>query len=108
MWGRMGREGRGGGDVVGPPGQSIGFAIAGTLAIDDVVVVGSEGGGPFGMASGCCPGLQEVFQILVVCVDLDRMCCPVNVDPLVSQCCHHCKLLFVVDRAVEFCCSEFS
>ena len=55
--GEDGKGGKGGGGVVGLPRQSIGLAIAGTLAIDDVVGVGSEGGGPSSMPSGCCRGL---------------------------------------------------
>ena len=86
----MGREGSGGGDVGGLARQSIGLAIAGTLAIDDVVIVGSEGGCPSGMSSGCCPSLGEILQILVVRVDLDRMSCSLDVDPPLFESCYHC------------------
>ena len=77
------------GDVVGSARQSIGLAIVGTLAIGDVVVVGSEGGGPSGMSCGCCLGLGEILQILVVSVDLDRMSCSLDGDPPLFESCYH-------------------
>ena len=55
--GEDGKGGEGGGDVVGSPRQSIGLAITSTLAVNDSVGVGSKGGGPSGMLSGCCSGL---------------------------------------------------
>ena len=43
-WERMGREGRG--NVVRTPGQGIRFAVGRPLAVQDGVVVGSEGSRP--------------------------------------------------------------
>ena len=62
--GEDGKGGEGGGGVVGAPRQSIELAIAGALAIDDVVVVGSEGGGPSGMSSGCCSSLCKESSLV--------------------------------------------
>ena len=69
--GEDGNGGEEGGNAVGSTRQGIGLAIAGTLAIDDVVVIGN----PSGMSSRCCPGLGEILQSLVISVDLDRMSC---------------------------------
>ena len=46
----------------------------------DCVVIGCHGGCPSGMSSGGSAGLGEVFQVLVVGVNLDRMCSPLDVD----------------------------
>ena len=62
--GEDGTGGEGGGNIVVSPRQSIGLAIAGALAIDDVVVVGSEGGGPSSMSYECCPGLGAYSRFL--------------------------------------------
>ena len=88
--GEDGEGGEGGRNAVGSARQSIGLAIAGTLATNDVVVVGSEGGGPSSMSSGCCRGLGEILQIFVVSVDLDKMSCSLDVDPLLFESCYHC------------------
>ena len=88
--GEDGKGGEGRGDAVGSARQSIGLAIAGTLAIDDVEVVGSEGGGPSSMSSRFCLGLGEILQILVVSVDLNRMSCSLDVDPPLFERCYHC------------------
>ena len=74
-WGgeRMGREGRGLGGVVGPPGQGVWFSIDGTLSVDDSVLMGGEGSRPPSMPPECSPSNVEVFQVLVICVDTNRV-----------------------------------
>ena len=49
------------GEVVWPPGQGIGMAIAGPFAVDDGVVVGNKCCSPPGMAVGGRPGCVEVL-----------------------------------------------
>ena len=63
------------------PGQGIGFAVGGAFSVDDGVVIGCQGSCPFGMLSGGSAGLGEVLQVLVVIVDLNRMCSSLDIDP---------------------------
>ena len=77
--GKMGREGRGGGRKSGFRDRA--FAVGGAFSVDDGVVIGCHGSCPSGMSSGGSAGLGEVLQVLVVSVDLNRMCSSLDIDP---------------------------
>ena len=77
--GKMGREGRGGGRKSGFRDRASALPFA--FSIDDGVVIGCQGSCPSGMSSGGSAGLGEVLQVLVVNVDLKRMCSSHDIVP---------------------------
>ena len=80
-WGKDGEGGEGRGPVVCPPGQRIGLAIGCSPPVDDVVGVGRQSRRPPGMPPGRSAGRAEVFQVLMVSVDLYMGSWTLQVDP---------------------------
>ena len=60
------------------------------------------------MATGGSAGCREIFEILVICVDLYGMLSSLHVDPLLSEPLDHGEELFVVYREVELGKGELS
>ena len=86
------------------PGQSICFAVGGAFSVNDGVVIGCQGSWP----SVGSAGLGEVLEVLVVSVDLNRMCSSLDIDPPLPKPLYHRKYFFVVDWVVELSCCEFA
>ena len=107
-WERMGREGRGGGDVVRTPRQGIRLAIGHPLAVQDGVVLCNESSRPPSMPPGCSTGRGEVLQVLVIGVDPDRSSNSFDVDSPLLKRLHHSQQLLIVDRVVELRRSELA
>ena len=70
-------------------GEGVGLSIGYALLVDDLVVVGSQGGCPPGMASGCSAGLREVLEVLMVGVDLNSVLGPLHIHSPVLEALHH-------------------
>ena len=60
------------------------------------------------MAAGGSPGSREIFQVFMVCVDLNRMCRSLEVHPPLFERCHHRQQFLIVDRVVQFCRCELA
>ena len=95
--GKDGEGGEGRGPVVCPPGQRIRLPICCAPLVDDVVVVGREGGRPPGVPP---ERSAEVFEVFMVGVDADNDFCTLQVDPPLFECLHDREQLLVVDRVV--------
>ena len=75
--------------VVWSAGEGVGLSIGCALPIDDLVVVGSQGGRPPGITSRCSAGLREVLEVLMIGVDLNRVLGPLHIHSLVLEALHH-------------------
>ena len=106
--GKDGEGGKAGRDVVGTAGKGIWFSIGGSLPVADGVVVGRQSSCPSGMSSGGSAGLGKVLQVLVICVDLDRVLRSFDVDSPLPKTFDHREELFVVDWVVQLSSCEFS
>ena len=88
--------------MVCPSGQRIRLTISCAPPVDDVVVVGCEGGRPPGVPPGRSARSTKVFEIFMVGVDADRGFCSLQVDPPLLEGLHDREQLLVVDGVVEF------
>ena len=83
--GKDGEGGEGRGPVVCPSGQRIGLAIGCSPPVDDVVGVGRKSRRPLGMLLGRSAGCDEVLQVFMFSVDLDKGSWPLQVDSPLSE-----------------------
>ena len=104
--GKDGEGGKAGRDVVGTAGEGIWFAIGGSLPVADGVVLGCSC--PSGMSSGGSAGLGKVLQVLVICVDLDRVLRSFDVDSPLPKTFDHREELFIIDWVIQLSSCEFS
>ena len=86
--------------MVCPPRQRTRLAIRCAPPVDDVVIVGREGGRPPGVPPGRSARSTEVFEVFMVGVDTDRGFCSLQVDPPLLECLHDREQLLVVDGVV--------
>ena len=94
--------------VLRTPRKGIRFSILGSWSVVDSEINAGQFLSPAGLSSiqhfCCC----EVFQVLVVRVDLDLVSRPLAVPSPVFESLYHCQKFFVVDFVVDLCWLELS
>ena len=90
------------------PRKGVWFPILGSWSVIDSEIDASQLLSPVGLSSiqqfRCC----EVFQVLVVRVDLDLLSRTLAVPSPVFESVYHCQKFFVVDFVVDLCWLELS
>ena len=88
--------------IVRSAGKGIRLSIAGPFSVDYSEVVGCQRLGPPSVSSGCSSSGVEIFQVLMVGVDDDRVGRALQIDSPLAKGSHDGEQLLIVDRIVEF------